>query len=158
MNTRELSALDTIPSKKLARWGAEANSPERIGICQSFPLPLVLGGKAMKSGILLSPDRPLPEFLWSAIRERFPGKAIDDLGIRYYESVEDVGWEYFNERVLPACSDEPVVRYLGPFISYVRLGEALVLDRQDGLVVYDTDRDVPCTETGPFWWVTPKSR
>ncbi|AKE62729.1 hypothetical protein MYAER_0367 [Microcystis aeruginosa NIES-2549] len=158
MNTRELSALDTIPSKKLARWGAEANSPERIGICQSFPLPLVLGGKAMKSATLLSPDRPLPEFLWSAIRERFPGKAIDDLGIRYYESVEDVGWEYFNERVLPACSDEPVVRYLGPFISYVRLGEALVLDRQDGLVVYDTDRDVPCTETGPFWWVTPKSR
>ncbi|GCL46156.1 hypothetical protein NIES3806_09980 [Microcystis aeruginosa NIES-3806] len=158
MNTRELSALDTIPSKKLARWGAEANSPERIGICQSFPLPLVLGGKAMKSATLLSRDRPLPEFLWSAIRERFPGKAIDDLGIRYYESVEDVGWEYFNERVLPACSDEPVVRYLGPFISYVRLGEALVLDRQDGLVVYDTDRDVPCTETGPFWWVTPKSR
>ncbi|CAO5035983.1 SMI1/KNR4 family protein [Microcystis aeruginosa] len=158
MNTRELSASDTIPSKKLARWGAEANSPERMGICQSFPLPLVLGGKAMKSATLLSRDRPLPEFLWSAIRERFPGKAIDDLSIRYYESVEDVGWEYFNERVLPACSDEPVVRYLSPFISYVRLGEALVLDRQDGLVVYDTDRDVPCTETGPFWWVTPKSR
>ncbi len=134
------------------------NSHDRGGICQSFPLPLVLGGKAMKSGILLSPDRPLPEFLRSAIQDRFPGKVIDDLSIRYYESVEDVGWEYFNERVLPACSDEPVVRYLGPFISCVRLGEALVLDRQDGLVVYDTDRDVPCTETGPFWLVTPKLR
>ncbi|MCA2719725.1 MULTISPECIES: hypothetical protein [Microcystis] len=158
MNTKGLPALASIPSKKLAGWGAEVNSHDRGGICQSFPLPLVLGGKAMKSGILLSPDRPLPEFLRSAIQDRFPGKVIDDLSIRYYESVEDVGWEYFNERVLPACSDEPVVRYLGPFISYVRLGEALVLDRQDGLVVYDTDRDVPCTETGPFWLVTPKSR
>ncbi|AVQ72236.1 MULTISPECIES: hypothetical protein [Microcystis] len=158
MNTKGLPALASIPSKKLARWRAEANSSDRDGICQSFPLPLVLGGKAMKSGILLSPDRPLPEFLRSAIQDRFPGKVIDDLSIRYYESVEDVGWEYFNDRVLPACSDEPVVRYLGPFISYVRLGEALVLDRQDGLVVYDTDRDVPCTETGPFWLVTPKSR
>lgn len=157
MNTKGLPAPDPIPSKKLAGWGAGVNSPDRGGICQSFPLPLVLGGKAMKSGTLLSPDRPLPEFLRSAIQERFPGKAIDDLSIRYYESVEDVGWEYFNDQVLPACSDEPVVRYLGPFISYVRLGEALVLDRQDGLVVYDTDRDVPCTETGPFWLVTPKS-
>jgi len=158
MNTRGLPAPDPIPSKKLTRWGAEANSSERMGICQSSPLPLVLGGKAMKSATLLSPDRPLPEFLRSAIQDRFPGKAIDDLSIRYYESVEDVGWEYFNDRVLPACSDEPVVRYLGPFISYVRLGEALVLDRQDCLVVYETDRDVPCTETGPFWLVTPKSR
>jgi hypothetical protein len=73
------------------------------------------------------------------------------------ESVEDVGYEYFNDRVLPSCSDEPVVRYLVPFISYVRLGEALVLDRQDSLVVYESDRDVPCTETGLFWLVTPKS-
>ena len=56
MNTRGLPAPDPIPSKKLARWGAEANSSERIGICQSFPLPLVLGGKAMKSATLLSPD------------------------------------------------------------------------------------------------------
>ena len=157
MNTRGLPEPDPIPSKKLTRWGAEANSSERIGICQSFPLPLVLGGKAMKSGTLLSPDRPLPEFLRSAIQDRFPGKAIDDLSIRYYESVEDVGYEYFNDRVLPSCSDEPVVRYLVPFISYVRLGEALVLDRQDSLVVYESDRDVPCTETGLFWLVTPKS-
>ncbi|BCU14446.1 MULTISPECIES: hypothetical protein [Microcystis] len=158
MNTRELPALASIPSKKLPGWGAEVNSPDGGGTCQSFPLPLVLGGKAMKSATLLSPDRPLPEFLRSAIQERFPGKAIDDLSIRYYESVEDVGYEYFNDRVLPSCSDEPVVRYLGPFISYVRLGEALVLDRQEGLVVYETERDVPCTETGPFWLVTPKSR
>ncbi|MFM6521059.1 MAG: hypothetical protein ACKPIC_32625 [Microcystis panniformis] len=139
MNARGLPEPDPIPSKKLAGWRAEANSPDRDGICQSFPLPLVLGGKAMKSATLSSPDRPMPEFLRSAVRERFPGKAIDDLSIRYYESVEDVGWEYFNDRVLPACSDEPVVRYLGPFISYVCLGEALVLDRQDGLVVYETD-------------------
>lgn len=139
MNARGLPEPDPIPSKKLARWGAEANSSERIGICQSFPLPLVLGGKAMKSATSSSPDRPMPEFLRSAVRERFPGKAIDDLSIRYYESVEDVGCEYFNDRVLLACSDEPVVRYLGPFISYVCLGEALVLDRQDGLVVYETD-------------------
>jgi len=60
MNTKGLPAPDPIPSKKLPRWGAEANSSDRDGICQSFPLPLVLGGKAMKSGTLLSPDRPLP--------------------------------------------------------------------------------------------------
>ncbi|MFM7787763.1 MAG: hypothetical protein ACKO90_06210, partial [Microcystis panniformis] len=79
MNTKGLPEPDPIPSKKLARWGAEVNSSERIGICQSFPLPLVLGGKGMKSATLLSPERPLPEFLRSAIQDRFPGKAIDDL-------------------------------------------------------------------------------
>lgn len=111
----------------------------------------------MKSGTLLSPGQTLPDRLREAIRSRFPDRTPDGLNVRYYESVEDVGYEYFNETVLPACNDDRPVRYLAPFLSFVRLGEALVLDREDGLVVYETDRDDLCTETGPFWFVTPKS-
>jgi hypothetical protein len=48
----------------------------------------------------------------------------------------------FNDQVLPPVAMS-LLSAISPFISYVRLGEALVLDRQDGLVVYETDRDVP---------------
>ncbi len=112
----------------------------------------------MKSGVLLSPTQTFPDRLQEAIQARFPGKDIQDLTIRYYESVEDVGYEFYMETVLPTCTDAQPVHYLAPFISFVRLGEALVLDREDGLLVYETDRDDLCTETGPFWFVTLKSQ
>lgn len=108
----------------------------------------------MKSGTLLSPGQILPDRLRKAIRSRFPDRTLDRLNIRYYDSVEDVGYEYFHETVLPACNDARSVHYLAPFISFVRLGEALILDREDGLVVYEIDGDDLCTETGPFWFVT----
>lgn len=111
----------------------------------------------MKSGVLLSPTQTLPERLQQAIHKRFPGKGIQDLSIRYYESVEDVGYEFYMETVLPPCPDARPAHYLAPFISFVRLGEALILDRNDGLLVYETDQDDLCTETGPFWFVTPKT-
>lgn len=111
----------------------------------------------MKSGVLLSPTQTLPEHLQKAIQNRFPGKDIQDLSIRYYESVEDVGYEFYMETVLPTCTDARPAHYLAPFISFVRLGEALILDRDDGLLVYETDQDDLCTETGPFWFVTPKA-
>jgi hypothetical protein len=110
----------------------------------------------MKTGMLLSPTQAIPDCLRKAIQKNFPGKEFRDLTIRYYESVEDVGYEYFMETVLPACNNGPAVRYLAPFIAYIRLGEALVLDKE-GVVVYETDEGNSCTETGPFWLVTLKS-
>ncbi len=111
----------------------------------------------MKLGTLLSPAETLPYRLREAIQTHFPGKDVADLDIRYYESVEDVGYEYFTEKVLPTCNHNRSVQYLAPFVSYIRLGEALVLDQKDTVLVYDIDRDDHCTETGPFWLLTSKS-
>lgn len=111
----------------------------------------------MKPGTLLSPAQAIPQRLQEAIRARFPDQEIRDLTIRYYESVEDLGYEYFTETVLGACHNDPAVQYLAPFISHIRLGEALILDREDWVVVYETDENDLCTETGPFWLVMPKS-
>lgn len=115
------------------------------------------GERDMKTGTLLSPLHKVPRCLQTAIEETFPGKAVSDLVIRYYTNVEDVGYEYFQETVLLICQNEAAIRYLEPFVSYVQLGEALILS-QDGLVVYEADETDRCTESGPFWLVTPKER
>lgn len=107
----------------------------------------------MKTGTLLNPTAEVPSRLREEIQKNFPVRELSDLSIRYYESVEDVGYEYFTQKVLPACHDLATVRELEPFISFVRLGEALILSRE-GIVVYDTDDNDRCTETGPFWFVT----
>ncbi|OKH26156.1 hypothetical protein NIES593_03535 [Hydrococcus rivularis NIES-593] len=109
----------------------------------------------MKTGTLLNPTAEVPSRLREEIQKHFPGREISDLSIRYYESVEDVGYEYFTQKVLSACQDLEAVRYLEPFISFVCLGEALILS-EEGIVVYDTDENDRCTETGPFWLVTAK--
>ncbi len=109
----------------------------------------------MKTGIVLAPTQPIPDRLRDAIEKNFPDRDINDLVIRYYADVEDVGYEYFLETVLPTCNNRPVAHYLAPFIAYTRLGEALLLDK-DGIVVYETDENDFCTETGPFWFVTSK--
>ena len=111
----------------------------------------------MKSETLSTSSQAIPDRLQEAMQNRFPGIAMADLTIRYYESVEDVGYEYFTETVLPACDDKQIVERLAPFISYVQLGESLVLEQKEGLVVYDSNGDDRCTETGPFWLVTPKA-
>lgn len=110
----------------------------------------------MKTGTLLDSTNKIPGLLSEQIKKHFPDKELNDLTIRYYESVSDVGYEYFQEKVLPTCNDDPVVKYLEPFISYIKLGEALALS-QEGIVVYDNQENNKCTETGPFWFVTAKS-
>lgn len=95
----------------------------------------------------------IPRSIQQEIQNYFPDRSLSELTIRYYESVEDVGYEYFRHKVLPACSDRSVVSYLEPFISFVRLGEALILS-QEGQLIYATDGNDASTETGPFWLVT----
>jgi hypothetical protein len=109
----------------------------------------------MKSGTLLDRTQEIPSRLQEEIHKKFPDQDLNELTIRYYESVEDVGYEYFTEKVLPTSDDEAAVRYLEPFISFVCLGEAIILS-QEGLIVYDTNDHNRCTETGPFWLVTAK--
>lgn len=109
----------------------------------------------MKAGTLLDPTTEIPDRLREQIKNHFPGQGLSELTIRYYESVEDVGYEYFTEKVLPTCNNDPAVRYLEPFISYIQLGEALVLS-QEGIVVYESQENDTCTEKGPFWFVTAK--
>lgn len=109
----------------------------------------------MKSGTLLDSTQTIPKKLHQEITEHLPEKQLSDLTIRYYNSLEDVGHEFFNEKILPACIDNPLVCYLEPFISYGQLGETLILS-QNGLVVYDNEENPMCTETGPFWFVTVK--
>ncbi|HEY9646329.1 MAG TPA: hypothetical protein V6C88_08175 [Chroococcidiopsis sp.] len=111
----------------------------------------------MKSETLSTSSQTMPDRLQEAIRNRFPGTAMEDLTIRYYDSVEDVGYEYFTETVLSACEDNQALQRLAPFISYVQLGESLVLEQKEGLVVYDSNGDDRFTEVGPFWLVTPKA-
>jgi hypothetical protein len=111
----------------------------------------------MKVGTLVAPNQTLPQHVFTAIHRRFPDRTLADLIIRYYACVEDVGYEFYVEKVLPTCCPSAAVHYLAPFISYVRLGEALILDREDGLVVYESDGNDCCTETGPFWFITPNA-
>lgn len=99
----------------------------------------------------------IPRSIQQEIHKYFPGRALSELTIRYYESVEDVGYEYFRQKVLPACEDRSVVAYLEPFISFVRLGEALILSQQ-GQLFYETDGNDASTETGPFWFVKANPR
>ncbi|HIK56204.1 MAG TPA: hypothetical protein IGS37_13705 [Synechococcales cyanobacterium M55_K2018_004] len=107
----------------------------------------------MKSNTLLDTSQAIPERLQQKLDQLFPGKPLSDLIIRYYSSVEDVGREYFAETVLSACGNRPAAHFLEPFISFVGLGEAVIL-AQKGTVIYDTDHDNDsCTETGPFWFV-----
>jgi hypothetical protein len=110
----------------------------------------------MKTGTLHEPTQTLPALLQEQIQKNFPDQALSDLSIKYYESVADVGYEYFTQTVLPKCEQDPDVEYLESFISFPRLGEALILS-QAGTVVYDNDScNDKCTETGPFWFVTLK--
>lgn len=110
----------------------------------------------MKTGTLVTPTQPIPTRLQEALHTYFPDKTLSELTIRYYANVEDVGYEYFMETVLPTCNNGAAVHYLAPFISFVRLGEARILDGE-GTVIYETDENDFCTETGPFWYVTPKA-
>lgn len=109
----------------------------------------------MKTGMLLNPNQEVPSRLREQIKKNFPDRELIDLTIRYYENVADVGYEYFTETVLPACNNDPAVQYLESFISFMRLGEALILS-QKGIAIYDSDENDRCTETGPFWFVTVK--
>lgn len=109
----------------------------------------------MKSGTLIDRTQEIPSRLQEEIQKKFPDKDLNELTIRYYQSVEDVGYEYFSEKILSTSNDKAAVRYLEPFVSFICLGEAIVLS-QEGLVVYDTSDRNCCTETGPFWLVTAK--
>lgn len=112
----------------------------------------------MKSETLSTSSQTIPDRLQEAIQNRFPGIAMENLAIRYYQSVEDVGYEYFTETVLLTCKNNQAIQRLAPFISYTQLGESLVLEQKDGLIVYDSNGGDRCTETGPFWLVTPKAK
>lgn len=112
----------------------------------------------MKTGTLISSTQFIPENVQQKLQQTFPNKEFSDLVIRYYDSVEDVGYEYFVNTVLPTCIHSPTVQFLEPFISFVRLGEALILADSESVVIYDANHDDRCTETGPFWFVTPKSK
>jgi len=109
----------------------------------------------MKAGLLLDPTAELPDRLREQIAKNFLNQPIDQLTIRYYDAVEDVGYEYFVNQILLAFGHNPMLTCLEPFISYQQLGEALVL-ASGGLVVYDSNGSDQCTETGPFWLVTTK--
>ncbi|MBL1178589.1 hypothetical protein [Pantanalinema sp. GBBB05] len=95
----------------------------------------------------------IPQSVLEKIHQHFPDRQLKELTIRYYEDVRDVGYEYFMNTVLPVCHHSDLVQYLEPFISFVNLGETLVLARQ-GLVIYDNEQRGECTETGPFWFVS----
>ncbi|MGI0488041.1 hypothetical protein ACN4EK_21590 [Pantanalinema rosaneae CENA516] len=97
----------------------------------------------------------IPQPVVEKIHQRFPDRPFSELTIRYYDDVRDVGYEYFVNTVLPACRQSDLVQYLEPFISFVNLGEALILTRQ-GIVVYDHTCRGECTETGPFWFIAPR--
>jgi hypothetical protein len=107
----------------------------------------------MKTGTLLDPTKEIPSRLSEQIKKNFPAQELSDLKIRYYESVEDVGYEYFTQTVLPICGNHAAVRDLEPFISFMRLGESLILS-QEGIVIYASEENDICTECGPFWFVT----
>ncbi|WP_013324452.1 hypothetical protein [Gloeothece verrucosa] len=110
----------------------------------------------MKAPPLIKSNPEIPLHRQGEIRQHFPNQAWNELTIRYYDSVEDVGYEYYTQKVLSACHQDESVRYLEPFISFVRLGESLILS-EDGCVIYDNEKnDDSCTETGPFWWITAK--
>lgn len=111
----------------------------------------------MKVGTLLTPNDVIPQSLQEGIQAHYPSYSFDQLTVRYYANVEDVGYEYFMNQVVPNCHNRAAIHYLAPFISFVRLGETLVLD-QDTVVIYDTNDGDPCTETGPFWLVTLKEK
>ncbi|WP_416669889.1 hypothetical protein [Egbenema bharatensis] len=110
----------------------------------------------METGTLVSSTQSLPATIQQRIQEAFPNKAFSDLVIRYYNTIEEVGYQYFVEKVLPSCIYSPTVEYLEPFIAFTLLGESLVLADSESMVFYDTNNDDSCTETGPFWLVSPK--
>lgn len=109
----------------------------------------------MKSDTVLDLSKPIPERLKQQLDQHFPGKSLNDFVIRYYCSVEEVGHEFFTETVLTDCGNRPAAHFLEPFISFVSLGEAVILS-QRGTVIYDTNHGNSCTETGPFWFVKTK--
>lgn len=111
----------------------------------------------MKLGTRLDPNQTMPDRLQEEIHKRFPDRQLSDLSIRYYENVADVGYEYFKGSVLPISHNHASVRCLEPFIAFISLGEAIIL-AQEGAVIYDSDRNNGCTETGPFWFVTTKEK
>ena len=57
----------------------------------------------MKTKTLLTSRQNIPIQLQQEITRHFPGKPLNELTIRYYETVEDVGKEYFTKTVLSAC-------------------------------------------------------
>jgi hypothetical protein len=109
----------------------------------------------MQTGTVVNPTQPLPQPVQEEIQRRFPNTPPSELSIRYYENVRDVGYEYFIQTVLPACQNEATVRVVEPFISFMQLGEHLILSGKVS-VVYDTNNGDQCTETGPFWLITTK--
>jgi hypothetical protein len=98
----------------------------------------------MKTGTLLDPTKQIPSRLSEQIHKNFPAKELSDLTIRYYESVEDVGYEYFTQTVLPLCGNDAAVRDLEPFISFVRLGESLILSKEET----SCKRSLSCAKLG----------
>jgi hypothetical protein len=112
----------------------------------------------MKADTTVRSTEAIPERFRQKIREAFPNANFSDLVIRYYDSVEDVGYEYFSENVVPSCIHARTVQYLEPFISFARLGKALLLETPESTVIYDTDHNDTCTEKGPFWFVMLKSQ
>lgn len=111
----------------------------------------------MKLGTVIDDTQSIPEELNTQILQKFPNHPLSDLLIRYFDTVEDLGYEYFINIVLPTCANARAVKYLEPFISFTRLGEALVLENFQTAFVYDATNGDRCTETGPFWLVTLKS-
>ncbi|MGL4622822.1 hypothetical protein [Chroococcidiopsis sp.] len=109
----------------------------------------------MKTGMLLDPTKEIPSRLSEQIKNNFPDRELSDFNIRYYQCVEDVGYEYFTETVLPICGNHAAVQYLEPFISFMRLGESLILSKE-GMAIYASEENDTCTECGPFWFVTAK--
>jgi hypothetical protein len=100
----------------------------------------------MKTGTLVRSTQTLPESIQEKIRQAFPDQELSDLVIRYYNTIEDVGYEYFVEKVLPSCTHSPTVQYLEPFISFTLLGETLILSDTESIVIYDSNHDDSCTE------------
>jgi hypothetical protein len=109
----------------------------------------------MQTGTILNPTQPLPQPVQEEIQRSFPNTPLSELSIRYYENVGDVGYEYFIQTVLPTCHNQATVRSVEPFISFIQLGEHLIVSGK-GCLVYDTNNGDKCTEAGPFWVITAK--
>jgi hypothetical protein len=110
----------------------------------------------MNTGKVIKSVQEIPAQVQHKLQEKFPQQTLSDFVIRYYSDVADVGYEYFVEKVLPASTDAALVQYLKPFISFPHLGEALILDATESILIYDSNHGDRCTETGPFWLVTSK--
>jgi hypothetical protein len=93
----------------------------------------------MNSDTLTNLAQSLPEHAKQKINDAFPHQTLSDLDVRYYNSVEEVGYDYFFNTVLSSCVDSSVIQSLEPFISFTRLGESLALDTAGTIVIYDTN-------------------